>query len=345
MDYTDRKLLGCGQAYKESKGERLRLVLKRAWPRMDRVCWGWYDRAMLKTNRYQRDLDALWDKADQLVLRGRQISRTTPQEWQCSIDTQEDIASLRETLQVKAPEELFMYRSSRWIEIEFFSQGKCLGVCEILAEYCVFVHDRGWASKALLMNGEAHVYWLAAHGVKRPLEQLEEKRRKNEEEEQRYLAWRAKMPVMLRPRWDQLCAAEGVSGTPVGSISRQINNTWDDILQKHSQQKAIRLLFSWFSHGQGNWYSGVSCEELITAKLLRHFPTKRLIRALLAKRATRQQLAGAVRLFGGGNARREDPSALAELPPGLRLRLWRCAKQLTCPDKETFITYFEPEKA
>jgi hypothetical protein len=294
-----------------------------------------------KANSYQQDLDKLWAKTDKVVLRGMQISRTKPQEWEHTITEKEDIDSLRVVLRVKAPKQLFMYHSSRSIELEFLRREKWLGACEVFSEYCLLMQN--WNSNAILVDGDAHVHWLAERGVKRPLERLEAEKLQNEAEERRYLAWRANMPVALRLRWDRLCAAYGVSGTPVGSLSRQITNTWSDLLQQYTQQKAIRLLFSWFSYGQGNWYSGVSMEELLTAKLLRYFPTKKLVRALLAKRATRRQLEGAVRLFGGGDARRA-PDELEELPPGLRLRLWRCAKELTCPDHEYFVDYFTPEK-
>lgn len=198
-----------------------------------------------------------------------------------------------------------------------------------------------WGSHAPMLDGMAHVHWLAEQGIKAPLRRVQEDSRQQEKEEAKHQAWISKMPTVLRPRWEALCAAYGVSASPVGSFKRQVKLVWGDLLARYSQRKAIRMLFAWFSYGQGPWHSGVSIEELITQELLFCVPTKILIRALQSKRATRRQLEGAARFFSSWEMRQKHPDDLALLPAGLQLRLWRCTKKVAYKDNRRYAQYFE----
>jgi hypothetical protein len=136
--------------------------------------------------------------------------------------------------------------------------------------------------------------WFDARGMKYAREFFSQRQSAQREavvDEQR---WLTAMPSSLKSLWS---TARSQHDPPtkfpdLKPLNAALENEYPDTDHR------IRALMAWYGSGAGPW-SGFPVYEEIAEKLLRQFPTTRLISAVDGKILTDQELEGAARILGG----------------------------------------------
>ncbi len=182
--------------------------------------------------------------------------------------------------------------------------------------------DDAWSSDAALVDGGRLVKWLAAKGVRGPLEEVEEAARRKRESGLASERWQRAMPRCLAPLWEELSGGNapfgwvlfvgGGAAPPPPGLERARS-----ALQAayRNEGEAIRALLGWLGEGAGPW-SGFPIYESVAEGLLTLSSTNAIVAAVEPAAATRAQLTGAARML----ARRGGAGATLSLDLRERLR-------------------------
>jgi len=163
--------------------------------------------------------------------------------------------------------------------------------------------DSEWRSDAELADGRRLIEWLAARGVRGPLEEVEASQASARESARSLERWRMAAPQCLQALWSELVRQDGLwgalpDGRALGASPEALARAMSALRATYrSEDDAILALLAWYGQGAGPW-SGHPSYELTAENLLWEFPTASIVRAL-ARPVGPAHLEGAARYLCG----------------------------------------------
>jgi hypothetical protein len=161
---------------------------------------------------------------------------------------------------------------------------------------------------AALAEPDELVDWLAARGMPRLREQVEQNRRERLERGWLLSRWREAMPAALEPLWP-LMRDPSRSAWP--EVLDALDAEYPDPVSR------ARVLMEWLGHGAGPW-SGFPSYEQAPEWCLLQLLLEDLVEAAKREPRSEQLLEGAARLFAGWQFRCERELELARIPDDLK---------------------------
>jgi len=235
-----------------------------------------------------------------------------------------DIATLRDAIQVDLPKGWFRCACIPSTMIYFYQGKKTLGSLAVYSGDDL--NFSSWSGDAKISNTEPWFAWFDRHGIKRPRKEYEAENALEEASQRAVERWVKAMPNSLRPLWPD--------GLQPDVLMRFDLTPLDAALNRQFPNKNARILslLAWYGSGGGPW-SGFPVYETVPEQMLFEYSTPELVDAVISATLSEQETEGAARLFGGWEFRSKRPAEITLLPAELKRTLLAHALKSTDKDK------------
>lgn len=216
------------------------------------------------------------------------------------------LAELRSLLRVQPPEYTSLCACAGRQEAVLYAGWRRIGTLGL--QHNGYVESRLWKSQAIVENPKALIAWLKKYD--RPTDYGDFL--VDEAKDTSWLFWREGMPVEFQEQ------------DPAFNLAAVVD---PEALQRFrdnhpAESSQIRLLLSWYGHGQGGWGAEHDRGYEHSAKgLLMAYSTSEIARALENDDPSSRTLEGAARLFTERSFSKARPGEVRSLPSATKRRL------------------------